>query len=110
METIVIIVLALVALYVVFRIFKAILKWLIIVIVVILAIAYFSNPNESSHLKSLKEITKNLPVKIEDNALQVNDYKVFSIAKVKVNGTEKTVGIGAFGKVWYFDEMKELFK
>jgi len=110
METIVIIVLVLIALYVAFRIFKAIIKWLIIGIVIIVAIAFFSNPDESSHMKSLREITRNLPVKIEDNALQVNDYKVFSIAKVKVNGTEETVGIGAFGKVWYFDEMKELLK
>lgn len=109
METIIIVILVIGALYVVFRIFKAMLKWLLIGVVIILAIAFFSNPDESNYLKSLKEMTKNLPVKIEDNAFQVYDYKVFSLAKMKVDGKEKTVGIGAFGKVWYFDDLKKQF-
>jgi len=109
METIIIVILAIGALYVVFRIFKAILKWLFIGVVIILAIAFFSNPDESNHLKSLKKMTENIPVKIEDNAFQVYDYKVFSLAKMKIDGKEKTVGIGAFGKVWYFDDFKKQF-
>jgi hypothetical protein len=106
METIIIIILAAIALYIVFRIFKALLKWLIIGFIVILAIAFFSNPDESNYLQTMKELAKNVPVKIKDNALQVNDYKVFSIAKVKKGGEDKIVGIGAFGKVWYFDDFK----
>jgi hypothetical protein len=82
------------------------LKWLIIGFIVILAIAFFSNPDESNYLQTMKELAKNVPVKIKDNALQVNDYKVFSIAKVKKGGEDKIVGIGAFGKVWYFDDFK----
>ncbi|MDH4092525.1 MAG: hypothetical protein OEV74_20780 [Cyclobacteriaceae bacterium] len=109
METIIIVILVIGALYVVFRIFKAMLKWLLIGVVIILVIAFFSNPDESNYLQSLKEMTKNLPVKIEDNAFQVYDYKVFSLAKMKVDGKEKTVGIGAFGKVWYFDDLKKQF-
>ena len=73
----------------------------------VLAIAFFSNPDESSHKKGLKEWTKNLPVKVQDNAIKVDDYKVFSITKVKVNGKEKISGVGAFGKVWYFDDIKD---
>jgi hypothetical protein len=107
METIVVVVIGIVALFIVYRIFKTLVKWLLIVIVVVLAIAFFSNPDESSHKKGLKEWTKNLPVKVEDNAIKVDDYKVFSITKIKVNGKEKITGVGAFGKVWYFDDIKD---
>jgi len=107
METIVVVVIGIVALFIVYRIFKTLVKWLLIIIVVVLAIAFFSNPDESSHKKGLKEWTKNLPVEIEDNAIKVDDYKVFSITKIKVDGKEKITGIGAFGKVWYFDDLKD---
>jgi len=107
METIIIIIVALLALYIVFRIFKTLIKWLLIVVVVVLAIAYFSNPDESKHKRGLKEISKNLPVKIKDDAIQVEDYKIFSITKVRVHGKEKITGVGAFGKVWYFDDLKD---
>lgn len=110
METFITIILALIALYVIFRIFKAILKWLLIGLIILLAIAFFSNPDESSYLNGFKEFTKDLPVKVKDNALQINNYKLFSIAKVKKDGKEHTIGIGAFGKVWYFEDIKEQFK
>ena len=106
METIIIIIVAALALYIVFRIFKTLIKWLLIVVVVVLAIAFFSNPDESKHRHGLKELTENLRVKIKDDAIQVDDYKIFSVTKVKVNGKEKITGIGAFGKVWYFDDLK----
>jgi hypothetical protein len=48
-------------------------------------------------------------VKIEDSALQVSDYKIVSIARVKKNGKERIVGIGAFGKVWYFEDVMKKF-
>lgn len=109
METIVIVVVAIIALFIVFKIFKTLLKWLLIFVVVILAIAFFSNPDESHHKKSLKEVARDLPVKIRDNAISVDDYKVLSVVKVKVKGKEEVAGIGAFGKVWYFDDMKNHF-
>lgn len=107
METIIIIIAAVLVLYIVFRIFKALIKWLLIGVVVVLAIAFFSNPDESKHRQGLKELTKNLRIKIKDDAIQVDDYKIFSVTKVKVNGKEKITGIGAFGKVWYFNDLQD---
>ena len=110
MQTIIVVVLVLVGLFIIIKIFKAILKWILIAIVVVVAIAYFSNPDESNHKRSLKEIGQKLNVKIKDDAIQVDDYKVFSVTKVKVDGKERITGIGAFGKVWHFDDIKENFK
>jgi hypothetical protein len=107
MKTIIIVIVVVVALYIIFRVFKTLIKWFLIIVVIVLVIAFFSNPNESKHRHSLKETTKNLPVKIKNDAIQVDDYKIFSITKVKVNGQEKITGIGAFGKVWYFDDLKD---
>ena len=107
MEIVIVVVLGILALFIVFRIFKTLLKWLLIGIVVVLAIAFFSNPDESNHRSGFKEWTKNMPVKIEDNAIKVDDDKVFSVTKVKVNGKEKITGVGAFGKVWYFNDLKD---
>jgi hypothetical protein len=110
MQTIVVVILIAVALFIVFRIFKAIIKWILIIVVAVFAIAYFSNPDESNHKRSLKDLGQNLNIKIKDDAIQVDDYKVFSVTKVKVDGKEKITGIGAFGKVWHFDDIKELGK
>ncbi len=107
MESFLAVVLIIVAVYIVYKIFTALLKWILIGLVIVLAIAYFSNPDESNYKKKFREVVKNIPVKIKDDALQIDDYKVFSLAKVKVDGEEKTVGVGAFGKVWYFDDVKE---
>ena len=110
METFIIVIIAAIALYIIFRIFKALLKWMVIGVIVVLVIAFLSNPDESNYIKQLKELSRNVPIEINDNALKVNDYKVFSIAKVKSDGEEKIVGVGAFGKVWYFDDFKEKLK
>ena len=109
MKTIVVIILIAIGLFIILKIFKAILKWILIAVVVVVAIAYFSNPDESNHKRSLKEIGEKLDIKIKDDAIQVDDYKVFSVTKVKVNGEEKITGIGAFGKVWHFDDIKDHF-
>jgi hypothetical protein len=109
MKTVVVIVLIAIGLFIVLKIFKAILKWILIAVVVVVAIAYFSNPDESNHKRSLKEIGQKLDIKIKDDAIQVDDYKVFSVTKVKVDGKEKITGIGAFGKVWHFDDIKDHF-
>jgi len=110
MQNVIVIVLVVVGVFIVIKIFKTLLKWLLIAIVVVLALAYLSNPDESNHKRSLKEITSKLDIKVKDDAIQVDDYKVFSVTKVKVNGEEKITGIGAFGKVWHFDDMKDHFK
>ena len=110
MKTIVVIILIAIGLFIILKIFKAILKWILIAVVVVIAIAYFSNPDESNHKSSLKEIGQKLDIKIKDDAIEVDDYKVFSVTKVKVNGKEKITGIGAFGKVWHFDDIKDHFK
>jgi hypothetical protein len=107
MESVIVVVLVIAAVYIVYKIFTALLKWLLIGLVIVLAIAFFSNPDESNYRKKFKDITKNLPVKIKDDALQVDDYKVFSVVKVRVKGEKKTVGVGMFGKIWYFDDIKE---
>jgi hypothetical protein len=110
MESIVVIILVVLVLFLVFKIIKTLFKWLLIGIVIVLAFAYFSNPDEFQHRKGLKELTKNLSVEVKDNAIQVDNYKVFSLTKVKIDGKEKITGVGAFGKVWYFDDLKDYFK
>jgi len=110
METLIIIALALVVLYIVFRIFNTIIKWLLILVVAIIVLGFFTNPNESDHLKSLKKTIRNLPVKVREKAVKIEDYKIFSLTKVKVQGEEKIVGIGIFGKVWYFNDLEEKLK
>lgn len=103
MEILVIIGIVLVVLFILFRIFKAFLKWGIIILILFLVVAYFTNPKEATHHQGLKKIIKeNIPHK-----LKIDDYKVFSLVKTKVKEEEKIVGIGAFGKVWYFDEIEK---
>jgi hypothetical protein len=111
METALIIAAGLVLLFVLFKIFKAFLKWGIILVLFFLVISYFTNPNESTHRKKLEDKTKDLSLrKIRQKLVDIDDYKFFSLTKVTVDGEEKIVGIGAFGKVWYFDDLKEKLK
>ena len=110
MEIALIIGIGLIVLYVLFRIFKAFIKWLIIIVIIIFAVAYFSNPEHSVHLEGLKDLAKDLPGKKVADKLRVDDYKIFSLTKVKVDGEEKVVGVGAFGKVWYFDDIEKKLK
>ena len=110
MQTIIIVVAVILGIFIVVKIFKTIIKWVLIAVVVVLGIAYFSNPNESNHKRSIKDLGESFDVKIKDDAIQVDDYKIFSVTKVKVDGKEKITGIGAFGKVWHFDDIKDHFK
>lgn len=108
METGVIVVIGFIALFILFRIFKAFLKWAIIILVLVLAAAYFTNPDESVHRKNLDVRSKELSgKKIRQKNVTIDDYKLFSLAKITVKGEKKLVGIGAFGRVWYFDDLKE---
>jgi hypothetical protein len=104
MEVFVVIAVVVVVLYIVFKIFKTLMKWLVIVVVVVLAIAYFSNPDFNDHSKTLTGMRKEIAREIKEKKVKFDDYKIFSLTKKKVNGEEKIVGVGAFGKVWYFDD------
>lgn len=107
MEIIIIVGVALVVLFILFKIFKAFLKWGIIILIVFLVVAYFTNPEERTHHNGLKDAVKK---NITDKLVKIDDYKIFSLTKVKVKGEEKIVGFGAFGKVWYFDDIEESLK
>ncbi len=108
MEIVIIAVVGILIVFLLFRLLKAFIKWGIIIILIFLAVAYFTNPEESFHLKNLKDTAKDLSLrKIKEKAVKIDDYKIFSLVKVKIDGEESIVGIGAFGKVWYFDNMKE---
>jgi predicted membrane protein len=102
MESIFVIAAVVVVLYIVFKLFKTLLKWLVIVVVVVAAIAYFSNPDSKAHKDKLMSTGKELSHDIKGT--KFDDYKIFSLTRKKVNGEEKIVGVGAFGKVWYFDD------
>lgn len=104
MQTVVVVVIAIVVLYVLFRVFKAVLKWLILAVCIVLAIAFFSKPDLQAHSDELGSVRKDLRKDIEKKKVTFDDYKIFSLTKKKVNGEDKIVGVGIFGKVWYFDE------
>lgn len=100
-----------VILFILYRIFKTFIKWTIFLFVVFIAIAFFTNPEESTHRESLKDKVQELQLKkIRDKRIEVVDYKIFSFTKVKENGESKIVGVGAFGKVWYFGDVEEKLK
>jgi hypothetical protein len=108
MEIVIIAIVGILIVFLLFRLLRAFIKWGIIIILIFLAVAYFTNPEKSFHLKNLKDTAKNLSLrKIKEKAVKIDDYKFFSLVKVKVDGEERIVGIGAFGKVWYFDDIKE---
>jgi hypothetical protein len=108
METWVIVVVGLIVLFILLRIFKAFLKWTIIILLIGLVAAYFTNPDETIHRESLKLKSKELSVKrIRQKDVTIDDYKLFSLSNITVEGKKKLVGIGAFGRVWYFGDLKE---
>ncbi|MBL7858649.1 MAG: hypothetical protein JNM57_13255 [Cyclobacteriaceae bacterium] len=109
MNALIVIAVALVAVYIIYRILKTLVKWVIIIGLVALAFAYLSNPTESDHRSQLKSLLPDIAVQVQDDAVKVDDYKVFSLAKVTRNGNEKISGIGAFGKVWLFEDALSAF-
>jgi len=84
MEIIIIVGVALVVLFILFKIFKAFIKWGILILVLILVVAYFTKPEELTQHKGLKDVKKNITKK-----LKIDDYKIFSLTKVKVKGEKK---------------------
>ncbi|MGC3944638.1 MAG: hypothetical protein QM762_08975 [Chryseolinea sp.] len=104
MQTFLIVAVILVVLYLLFKLFKTLFKWLLVALVVLAVIAFFSNPDYKAHSDKLTSMKKELNRELKDKKVTFDDYKIFSLTKKKVDGEEKIVGVGAFGKVWYFDD------
>lgn len=100
----------LVILFILYRIFRAFLKWALILIVGLAIVAYFTNPDEAKHRQAVKDNTSHLKKKVKEKQVQIKDYKIFSLTTITVKGDEKTVGVGAFGKIWYFGDIEEKLK
>jgi len=104
----VIVIIGLIVLFILFRIFKAFLKWGMIILLIVLVAAYFTNPDATVHRESFKTKAKELSIKrIRPKDLLIDDYKLFSLSKISVEGEKKLVGIGAFGTIWYFADLQE---
>jgi hypothetical protein len=111
MELLIVAGIGLVVLFILYRIFRAFLKWALILGIGLVVVAYFTNPDEEKHRQAVKDSTRNLKLrKVKEKQIEIKDYKVFSVTKVTVKGEEKTVAIGAFGKIWYFGDLEEKLK
>src|SRR5688572_22020550 len=101
MKTLLLIAAALIILFILFKILKAFIKIGIFLIIFLLAVAYFTNPDDSTHRQRLQETVKEFGLKkVKEKNVQIDDYFLFSLTKVNADGKQKVVGIGAFGKVW----------
>ncbi|WP_304233993.1 hypothetical protein [Jiulongibacter sediminis] len=105
----------------------------ILILAIAALIGVFTNPPLEKHQKAIQEKVENLKEIDEDidgddlkkigallgeaiglntmekylnNNVRIEDLKVCSITQLKINGDYKTVGIGAFGKIFLFDDMK----
>jgi hypothetical protein len=106
MKTFILIGAALIILFILFKILKAFIKIGVILIVILLGAAYFTNPDDATHRQRFKETAKELRLKkVKDKNVQVDDYFLFSLTKINADGEQKVVGVGAFGKVWYFGDL-----
>jgi hypothetical protein len=106
MKLVIIAIVVLVLLFIVFKLFKTVVKWTFILLVALFVVAFFTNPNESAIREDLKKTTKELRLKkIRDKSVQVTNYKLFSLVKVERGDMPETVGVAAFGRVWYFDNL-----
>lgn len=47
--------------------------------------------------------------KMVDNMVQIDNYVVFSITKIKYDGNKRVVGYGIFGNVFILDDVKRNF-
>jgi hypothetical protein len=110
-------------------------KWIAFCVVIIVAV--ITNPKKEDHIDTVKrEISQSvlpeaveglesgngfeqagvvlgmtLGMKVIDNMLEsmleVNNYLLFSLTKFSYAGNERIIGIGAFGNVWLFVDVKE---
>lgn len=109
MDFVIVAVVGLLAIFLVYKIFKAIFKWLLLIGIALAVIAgYYTNPTKEVQQDYVIEEARSLGVKkIRKKNILVDDYKVFSVTKLKVEKEEKIVGIGAFGKVWFIGNLAE---
>ena len=48
--------------------------------------------------------------KLVENMVSVDNYVIFSITNVRIDGKKKSVGYGLFGNVFIFGEIKKNFR
>jgi hypothetical protein len=110
-------------------------KWIALCVVIIVAV--ITNPKKEDHVDAVKTkisqaalsevaesassgsdfeqagaiIGMSLGVKVIDtmieSLLQVNNCLLFSLTKFSYAGKERIIGVGAFGNVWLFADLKE---
>ncbi|MFT5884185.1 MAG: hypothetical protein ACI9IP_000640 [Arcticibacterium sp.] len=105
----------------------------LLILLAIALLGVFTNPPLEKHQKAIEDKVKSLKnldgdvdgdtlkklgallgeavglntmSKYLNNNVKIHDLKVLSLTKLKINGDYKTVGIGAFGKVFLFDDVK----
>ena len=112
MDVVIVAVIGLLAIFIIYRIFKTIFKWLLLVGIALLLVAgYYTNPTKEVQQDYVIEEARSLGVKkIRKKNIVVDDYKVFSVTKLKVENDEKIIGVGAFGKVWFIGNLAEKAK
>jgi len=109
----------------------------LIVLGIIVIVAVITNPKKNEHVDILKEkisqsaihaaakdmdsgngferagaaIGVTLGLKFLDSIIEsvveVDNYLLFSLTKLSYDGNEKIIGIGAFGNVWLFGDLKD---
>ncbi|MGR3809032.1 hypothetical protein [Jiulongibacter sp. NS-SX5] len=105
----------------------------LLVLAIIALVGVFTNPPLEKHQEAMKEKVENLSSIDEDisgddikklgallgdviglntmekylnNNVKIEDLKICSLTKLKIKGDYKTVGVGAFGKIFLFDDVK----
>ncbi|MCR9066159.1 MAG: hypothetical protein NXI00_19465 [Cytophagales bacterium] len=113
------------------------MKNTLLVLLILAVIGVFTNPSLEKHQAAVMEQVHDLQEIDEDidgddlkklgallgeaiglntmekylnNNVKVKDLKIASLTQLKVNGDYTTVGIGAFGKVFLFDDIKSFAK
>ncbi|WP_331970969.1 hypothetical protein [Ohtaekwangia sp.] len=102
--TILVIAAVIVVLYILFKIFKLITRLLLIAIFLILA--WLTNPNLTQHQKAVDKKAEEQSIKLHNREVAVHDFKIFSLTAIRNDGSNKTVGVGMFMKVWIFRSLE----
>lgn len=107
---------------------------------ILILISVFSNPDQDIHVNEIKELMysemnlkeelnkhssneweaagaalglslgMSMIDKVVENMVSVDNYVIFSITNLKFDGESEVVGIGLFGNVFIFGELKSHFK
>jgi hypothetical protein len=89
-----------IGLFLIFKIFKIITR--IFVFLIFLVIAYFSNPSNSRHQIAALEKAEAGGHKISADAITRKDLKLASLTQYEDEHGIRTIGVGAFFKVFIF--------